>query len=224
MSETAIVAKSNQTPATHDASNPWLEAAAEAGSDLGRLLKFVKGKWEIGDDVVPEGTEYVAHVDQLVRGWVKFEDGKVVDRLIGKIADGFKPPKREELPDNDPAAWKEKDANGQPRDPWVSQWFLPLIAVESGDFVTFITGSKGGASAVASLCRVYGHQNRDGMLPIVALRTRSYKHHTYGRIETPDLALVGWDGGAPQTATAAIPRKDGKAAADNSDLNDEIPF
>ncbi len=107
---------------------------------------------------------------------MKFEDSKVVDRLIGKVADGFKPPKREELGDTDRTSWKEKDANGQPRDPWVSQWFVPMIAVETGDFVTFVTGSKGGAAAVAGLCRVYGHKNREGMLPIVALRTRSYKH------------------------------------------------
>ena len=108
--------------------NPWLEAAAEASDDLGRLLKFVKGKFGCGDDEIPLGTEFVAHIDQIVRGWVRFEDGKVVDRSIGKVADGFKPPLREELADNDPASWTEKDANGKPRDPWVAQWFLPLSA------------------------------------------------------------------------------------------------
>src|SRR5262245_55987757 len=67
--------------------NSWNEAAAEAGgNDLGKLLKFVKGKWETGADVIAEGSEYVAHIDQLVRGWVRFEDGKVVDRNIGKLA------------------------------------------------------------------------------------------------------------------------------------------
>src|SRR5262249_12348793 len=64
--------------------NPWLEAAAETGNELGRLLKFVKGKYETGDDEVPEGTEYVAHIDQLVRGWVKFEDNKVVEQHLAK--------------------------------------------------------------------------------------------------------------------------------------------
>src|SRR5262252_8195709 len=50
--------------------NPWLEAAAEAGSEFGKLLKFNKGEWLIGDDIVPVGTEYIAYIDELARGWV----------------------------------------------------------------------------------------------------------------------------------------------------------
>jgi len=52
--------------------NPWLEVANETGSELGRILRFVKGKYECGDDEVPLGTEFVAHLDQLARGCVKF--------------------------------------------------------------------------------------------------------------------------------------------------------
>ena len=118
------------------------------------------------------------------------------------------------LPDNDPKSWTEKDSKGEPRDPWVAQWFLPLIAVATGDVVTFVTGSKGGVAAVSNLCRAYGRRHRDGLLPIVALRIHSYKHKQYGRIETPDLPIVGWEG-APTVMPA-------QAAAD--DLNDEIPF
>ena len=75
--------------------NRWLEVAAETSGGLGKLLKFVKGKWEIGDDEVPIGTEYIAHIDQLAQGWVHFEDGEVVgDPIIVKIADGKKLPSR----------------------------------------------------------------------------------------------------------------------------------
>ena len=165
-----------------DRGDPWLAASAEVGSDHGKLLKFVKGSWETGDDKVPDGTEFVAYVDQVVRGWVCFQESKVVNRIIGKIGDGFRPPAREELPDTDQGKW-EKDAKGEPRDPWVLQWFLPMIAVETGDFVTFVTGSSGGSKAVGHLCGIYGRKSHTGMLPIVALRTRSYKHHKYGRIE-----------------------------------------
>jgi hypothetical protein len=217
--------KQNKTLPAARYDNPWLEVAAEGSNELGRLLKFVKGRWETGDDAVPEGAEYVAHIDQLVRGWIKFEEGKVVDRVIGKIADGFKPPQREELSDNDPANWQETDDGGRPRDPWVQQWFLPLIGIETGEVVTFVTSSKGGIGTVADLCRVYGHKKRDGLLPIVALRTRSYKHKQYGRIETPDLAIVGWDGEPTAAAAGAIPlqpRTDGAAA--KAEMNDEIPF
>jgi hypothetical protein len=208
-----LLEKKTTLPATYY-ENPWLEAASEANNDIGRLLKFVKGQWMVGDDVVPENVEYVAHVDQIVRGWVRFEDGKVIDRAIGKLADGYKPLQREELPDNDPKSWTEKDAKGEPRDPWVAQWFLPLIALETGDFATFVTGSKGGVAAIANLCRIYGRKHRDGLLPIVTLRSRSYKHKQYGRIETPDLPIVGWEGASPATPV--------KVAGD--DFDDAVPF
>lgn len=222
--------KQNETLPATQYENPWLEAAAEGGNELGKLPKFVKGEWTIGDDAVADNAEYVAHIDQAIRGWVKFDDGKVVERIIGKIADGFKPPRRENLPDNDPANWHEKDADGEPRDPWVAQWFLPLIGVATGDVVTFVTGSKGGISAVADLCRVYGNKQRDGLRPIVALRTRSYKHKQYGRIETPDLPIVGWDGvptvvKEEAAAISVVPAQHTKkAAAKHGDMDDTIPF
>jgi hypothetical protein len=219
--------------------NPWLEAAAEAGNPFGKLLKFVKGKWEIGDDEVPLGTEYIAHIDQLARGWVRFEDGKVTDCKIGKVADRIKLPTRDELPDTDPTAWKEKDADDNPRDPWVKQWYLPLIAVETGDFATFVSGSNGGDNAISNLCRVYGHNMRDGLLPIVALKTGSYKHKKYGRIEEPDFPVVGWHGTPRSPITSndgddpkSSPTGDGNPvagprtgnAAANADMNDSIQF
>ena len=64
MANLITIEKSQKQPAKQS-DNPWLEAAAEAGNDFGRLLKFVKGKWETGDDIVAENTEYVAHVDQI---------------------------------------------------------------------------------------------------------------------------------------------------------------
>lgn len=218
MSELIPVKRSN-VPASP--SNPYLEAASEAGGELGRLLKFVKGEWQTGDDTLLEGAEFVARIDLAARGWVRFAGGKVTDQIVGKIADGFRPPARDELADNDPASWIEKDANGRPRDPWVEQWYLPLVGFESRELLTFVTGSKGGRAAIGGLCLIYGNTKRDRGLPVVALRTRSYKHKQYGRIETPELAIVGWEGGAP-AATTAIPTPTGNAAA--AELDDAIPF
>src|SRR5262249_40380446 len=123
----ALLAKEEQPkaspPATVSGNNPYAEVAAE-GQTIGTLLKYAKGKWKIGDTQVKEGTEYIAHLPQALRGWIKFEGNKVVDRKIGKIAERFPMPEREELGDTDPAKW-EKDAGGQPRDPWVKQYYLP---------------------------------------------------------------------------------------------------
>jgi len=197
--------------------NPWLEVAAENSGRFGKLLKFVKGKWEVGDDEVPIGTEYIAHIDQLAQGWIHFENGEVVgDPIVVKIADGKKLPIRDELSDNNAKKW-EKDNDGRPRDPWVKQWYLPLVSVETGELHTYVTGSDGGDQAITNLCAVYGRKVQDGMLPIIALRASGYKHKKHGRIEKPELPIIGWDG-TPPAATPTQPPP-------NTDMGgDKIPY
>ena len=187
----ALKKQETATPAVQYA-NPWLEAAAEAGNEFGKILKFVKGEWRIGDDVIAEGTEYIAFVDEVARGWIKFENGAVTDRRIVKVSSGQHPPKREELGDNDPSQWETGDDDDKPKDPWVIQWLLPMAPVEAeGDLTVYCASSKGGINAIGLLCRVYGRSERNGLLPIVALKSGSYKHPTYDKVFTPDLPIVG---------------------------------
>jgi hypothetical protein len=73
---------------------------AETQSEgLGKLLRFDKGKYFIGDDEVKIGHEMLAHVESTMRGWTKFENGKVVEQHVGRISDGFRPPARDSLGD-----------------------------------------------------------------------------------------------------------------------------
>ena len=204
--------KQNTAPPTVQYDNPWLEAAAEAGSEFGKILKFVKGEWQIGEETVPEGSEYNCFIDELARGWIKFEDGSVTDRRIVKITAGH-PPSREELGDTDPSKW-EIGEDGKAGDPWVMQWWLPMSPVEAeGDLTVFATSSKGGIGAIGLLCKVYGRSPRNGLLPIVALKCASYKHPQYGKVLKPDLPIVGWHGSpAPQSPP------------DDKPLNDAIPY
>jgi len=205
--------KQKVTTPTVQYDNPWLEAAAEAGSEFGKILKFAKGEWQIGEDAVPGGTEYIAYIDEAARGQMKFEDHTVTDRRIVKMRDG-KPPARESLGDNDPSQWEVDETTGKPRDPWVMQWLLPMSPVDAeGDLTVFATSSKGGIAAIGTLCQVYGRSPRNGLLPIVALKTRSYKHRVHGKIQTPDLPIVGWHG------TATTP-----AAPAAAPVDDEIPY
>jgi hypothetical protein len=193
--------------------NPWLEAADEAGGGFGKILKFNKGTWEIGDDEVPEGAKYVAYIDEVARGWIKFLDKSVVDRRIVKVSAGH-PPKREELGDDDSSQW-ETDEDGNPRDPWVKEWLLPMSPINAeGDLTVFCTFSKGGIGAIGLLCKVYGRSERNGLLPIVAIKTTSYKHPEYGKVFKPDLPIVSWHG------VAAPPQ----APADDGAPDDEIPY
>src|SRR5262249_46358398 len=139
-----------------------VEVAQETSSEFQKLLKFTKGHYYIGDDEVAIGREYIAHVHQLMRGWIKFEDNKPADKKLGKGADGFKVPDREELGDTDQTHWLRDDL-GIPRDPWVRQSLLPLEDAETGELVVFVTSSHGGTSAIGQLCHVAGRNVKNGL-------------------------------------------------------------
>lgn len=221
----ALQKQSVTTPAIQY-DNPWLEAAAEAGREFRKILKFVKGEWQIGEDTVPEGTEFIAYIDELARGWIKFEDQSVTDRRIVKVAMG-RPPEREDLGDTNSSKWKLGE-DGKPRDPWVIQWLLPMSPSDAvGDLTVFAASSKGGIGAVGTLCQIYGRSPRNGSLPIVALRCASYKHPQYGKVLKPDLPIVGWHGTAPQVVSSNSTDPSSGASGATVPFNgqiDEIPF
>jgi hypothetical protein len=185
-------------------------AQEERSSELGKLLKFTKGRFYIGDDEIPQGREYIAHTNQWIRGWVKFVDGKPTEKRIGRAIDDFKMPNREELGDLDQSKW-ERDPSGNPQDPWSRQSYLPLEDAEIGEIVIFVTGSHGGRGAIGSLCDAAAQNHQRGQ-PRIRLGVTSYKHRTYGRIEVPHFTIVGWTG-------AAEPPK-----PIQDEMSDEIPF
>lgn len=180
--------------ATQKTASELLSEAAEElnGGNVGKILKFQKGKYFVGDDEIAVNSELIAHVTQLARGWVKFKNGELVDRRIGKVVDGFVAPQREELDDTDESVW-EKNDRGERRDPWVSQSYLPLETPETGELIVFVSGSAGGRGAIGALVNIASRNLHKGQ-PIVQLGVRSYKHKQFGRIENPDFPIVGWTG------------------------------
>jgi hypothetical protein len=94
-------------------------AREESTGGIGKLLKFAKGVYIVGTEEVPAGTEFIAHVESWVRGWVKFRGGSLVEHRIGKVADGFKMPERNGLGDLDESKW-ESGLSGK-KDPWCAQ-------------------------------------------------------------------------------------------------------
>jgi len=59
---------------------------------------------------------------------------------------------------------------------------------------------------------------RRGRLPIVALKSDSYPHKTYGRVKIPVLRVVDWSSVPGSELLPALPR----TAAEI--LDDDIPF
>jgi hypothetical protein len=213
--------------------DPVEELAAEARNNIENTLKFVKGEWTINDEKVPDGVEFVAYVDHLVRGWIRFDDQKVAERILVRRGDRQRLPEREDLSYAEESEWP-RDSKGKARDPWVKQFFVPLLNTNDEKLVTFVTGSVGGRIAVGKLCDAF--LNNDRKRPIIKLDISSFKSKEYGKVESPAFQIIGYEETpaeqptappdpttTPPPAVAALPAKK-KTKKGNGDMDDEIPF
>ena len=209
-----LTTRQNTAIATQNA-NPF-EAYGNAVSQrtiVGDLLKFSKGDYTAGQDdkEVPEGTELVANMDQLLTGWVRWENNAPSEQMMGLVADGHIPPSRRTLGDTDEKEW-DTDSQGRPRDPWQLTNYLILKSPGSDKLYTFATSSRGGLNAIGELCKVYGRamRQRPNEYPIIALNVDSYRHSNkeFGKIYTPKFDVVGW---VPKAEFAAALAEDEKA-------------
>jgi hypothetical protein len=81
-----------------------------------------------------------------------------------------------------------------------------------GDLTVYCASSKGGMSAIGLLCKIYGRSQRNGLLPIVTLKAATYKHPDFGKVDKPELPIIGWHG------SVSGPAPDGKP------WDDDLPF
>jgi hypothetical protein len=176
------------------------EAASQGPTPL---LKFKKTKFEVGDQEVPLGTTFLAYCEDWRQGWVKFIGEEKVDERIGRVADGFCPPERDELGDTDQEEW-EADDDGKLKDPWVFQTYLPLENVKTGERYLFVSSSAGGKIGVEILQARWSRDIKNGIhrgLPIIKLATGTFSTKKYGAIVRPDFPIVSWpddDSAAPK--------------------------
>jgi hypothetical protein len=193
--------------------------AAAQNRIVGDLLKYSKGDWLAGKeaDELPAGTELVAGMQTLTVGFQRWENQRPTDARLGLLVDGFNPPARHELGDNDQSLW-ERDDFGKARDPWVPTNYIQLSdPADPKTIYTFTTSSRGGLSAIGKLCAEYGRglakEGREGQLPLVRLDSSSYAHkdRTLGRIKVPTLEIIGW-----------VKADDFTRVRD--DIKDEIPY
>jgi len=198
---------------------------------VGQLLKFNKGDWVYGQNGAEFeiGHKLIANMEQLLLGWVRWEDQKPVEQRMGLLVDGFAPAKRDELGfgyepgDTDETCnkdgWEVDERSKLPRDPWQFTYYLVMKDLEIKDefegVFTFSTSSSGGDTAIKDLCKIYGRKIRTGDVdsngnpidyqdyyPVVALRVGSYNHSVYGKTKVPVLQVVGW---SPKNRFGALP-------------------
>jgi len=194
-----------QVPARPDDFNPWLDPSNAGETSFGALMFYRQGKWCIGEEEVPLGSQFIAYMPEARRGWIRFKDGKPVEPRLDYCRDCKPVPERDTLGDDNPDEWETDDDN-RPVDPWNKRHYLPLEDVETGEVVTWAFWSDGGVKAYNKLCRTYAPVFKTSKLPIISLQTDSYynkKHHRDTSI--PVLKFVRWhDCGPAAQGTAEI--------------------
>ena len=195
-----IARRENSSAVGGATANPFTAYGEQASqkSIVGQLLRFTKGDFLAGqeDEEVPVGTQFVANMDEMLAGWIRWEANKPTDHVMGKVSDGYQPPRRNELGDSDKEMW-EVDDRGEPRDPWqFSNYLLMKGTGDDDELYTFTTSSKGGLNALGDLCKSYGKAmaQRPNEYPVIEIGVRAYDHanRSYGRIKVPTFEIKGW--------------------------------
>jgi hypothetical protein len=181
--------------------NTEIDPFAEFGDEFGGmahihgdLLRFTKhGKYKAGQEQeeIEEDTRVLAYMPGLMRGYVKWQNQQPVRHVIGLVAEGFKPPSREELGDLDKSLWAE--LSGKPIDPWQYTAYLPMLD-DTGQLYTYVTASKGGLGMLSELSKKYAARRKmfPDDIPIIKLGSRSYDHPDYGETFAPVFKIDGY--------------------------------
>jgi hypothetical protein len=195
---TTALVKQNTTAVATSAEDPFDAYAKAGGGEIeGTLLKFVKGDYLAGREnrEIPTGTRLIANMEKLKTGYVRWDNGKPVDHRMGLVAEGFVPPWRRDLGDNDKNMWAVNDA-GIPQDPWQKTEHLVLADPQTGAIYTLVISSGGGRDATRDLCTDYAHGRRQhpDSHPVIELGVDSYQHPNkqVGRVKVPTFRIVGW--------------------------------
>ena len=215
---------SNDAPTTEFAGDPYQSYGAAATAGNMPFLKFDRGRFKYGldNDELPLGTRLVPNMGEVQIGYLRWQNGEVVDEAMMRLANGFKPASREDLGDTDPSTW-EKDPQGNPIDPWSFTNTVPFKEPTAGAEYIFTTSSKGGIHAVGKLCKQFGEgrlENED-KLPIVEIGSNSYRHKIYGEVPFPTFRIVDWRSES-ELINGADSKSDSTTAAEG--LDDAIPF
>ncbi|HZZ22330.1 MAG TPA: hypothetical protein VFE60_07040 [Roseiarcus sp.] len=179
---------------------------------IGKSVKFVKGEYQMGPnkDLISPDKRFVAVMDTLTVGHIKWVDGKQVDHRVGLVADGYHPVHRAELDDFDNRENWETDEYGVRKDPWQPTTLLVLASPAAPhDFYTFTTTSEGGKSAIRDLCEAHARTTEAvGQYPVVTPGSDSYQHsnRAYGNIKVPVFEVVGCVDAGPFNALVAEAR------------------
>jgi hypothetical protein len=127
---------------------------------------------------------------------------------------------REDLDCRNEDDWPD-GLDGNPADPWVLQYLLPLENPPSGEVVIFVASSFGGRRAISELCDAYTKRAKRGHhgQPIIKLATTEMPTKKFGKVPRPLFEIDGWDQGGD---TEVIPPTDPGPTL-REEMDDDLP-
>ena len=157
--------------------------AGPAGTVIIKMDKT--GHWVFGAEQteVEEGSTWAINPYSFIKGYIAWGDGEVLGEKMVPI--------NEPLPEMGVAPAEAK--NG-----WEVQLGLSmkcLTGEDEGLEGRYTTTSKGGKRALNELAVTIAQQvekDQSKPVPIVRLKSDSYKHKNYGKVITPLFEVVGW--------------------------------
>ena len=182
-----VTKRADNYAARYEVTNPYAAFAAEGGPGIvGKLLVCKKGDWSLGSDGddVPAEARFLLLVDTMMRGWLKWHDGRVVEAEMGFVRDNFPVRHRYSLPNLTRASGRSYRTERLAilgRSLIASYW--SKCSAPHGD-VTFSGSSYGTALALKEICRVYSAEAalHPGALPVVKLTRKTRPHKQWGTI------------------------------------------
>jgi hypothetical protein len=112
-----------------------------------------------------------------MRGFCRWEDDRVVEQRIARIADKFAL-KREDLPEDED---------------WKPQYALPLEDPETGEVVMFVSCATGAKIAVEKLIQSTARAVKKGtgdLTPLIRLSAGTFQSPDFGTVARPVFEIV----------------------------------
>lgn len=160
-----------------------------------------QGEWTIGQDrvVIKPSERWAVNPQAFKHGFIGWNDGKKVGEVMAPHGTPIDQSTLEPIK-------SDKDEDG-----WKAQLSLDVKSLDDGTEGTYSTGTYGGLQAVKGLVEAIVAQfNTDPAhaVPIIHLKTDSYKHRRYGEVFTPVIEVIAWADMEGNVLGAAEPRRD----------------
>ena len=161
--------------------NALQQAAMEDSSLEGDLLKQADGKWSKGGEAVPTGRDGIrlaVAIPLAEHGYVRWADGKIVERRLTRYVDEA-PPRKSQGVDPYPSGFN----------PYTSVLCIGVDKTYLGELMTYAGSSWGARFAFGRLLKPYARRG-ERCLPIVILGTKE-RRDANGNID-PVFTIVDW--------------------------------